>query len=52
MTRSELLDKLTTLLGGRAAEEVAFGEASTGAQNDLEKATQIGPGHGQTVRHE
>ncbi len=41
MTRSELLDKLAVLLGGRAAEEVVYGEVSTGAQNDLEKATEI-----------
>ena len=41
MTRSELMDKLATLLGGRAAEELVFGEPSTGAQNELEKATQI-----------
>ncbi|NPB08857.1 MAG: ATP-dependent zinc metalloprotease FtsH, partial [Thermodesulfobacteria bacterium] len=41
MTRSELLDKLAVLLGGRAAEEIVYGEVSTGAQNDLEKATEI-----------
>jgi cell division protease FtsH len=41
MTKSELLDKLTMLLGGRVAEELAFDEVSTGAQNDLVKATDI-----------
>jgi len=41
MTKSELIDKLTTLLGGRVAEELAFDEVSTGAQNDLVKATDI-----------
>jgi len=41
MTRKELLDKIKSLLGGRAAEEVVFGEISTGASNDLEKATHI-----------
>jgi cell division protease FtsH len=41
MTRSELLDKLAILLGGRIAEEIIFGEISTGAQNDLQKATDI-----------
>jgi cell division protease FtsH len=41
MTKSELIDKLTTLLGGRVAEELAFDEISTGAQNDLVKATDI-----------
>jgi cell division protease FtsH len=42
MTRSELLDRLAVLLGGRVAEELAFGEISTGAQNDLQRATDIG----------
>jgi cell division protease FtsH len=41
MTRSELLDRMVALLGGRAAEEIVFQEISTGAQNDLEKATDI-----------
>jgi cell division protease FtsH len=41
MTKSELLDGVAVLLGGRAAEEVIFGEVSTGAQNDLEKASDI-----------
>jgi cell division protease FtsH len=41
MTRSELLDRLAVLLGGRAAEELVFGEISTGAQNDLQRATDI-----------
>ncbi|MDI7252636.1 MAG: ATP-dependent zinc metalloprotease FtsH, partial [Actinomycetota bacterium] len=39
MTRPELEDRLGVLLAGRAAEEIVFGEVSTGAQNDLEKAT-------------
>ncbi len=41
MTRSELLDRVTTLLAGRVAEQVVFDEVSTGAQNDLERATSI-----------
>jgi len=41
MTKNELLDRVTGLLGGRAAEEVIFGEISTGAHNDFEKATSI-----------
>jgi len=41
MTRSELLDRLAVLLGGRVAEELVFEEASTGAQNDLQRATDI-----------
>jgi cell division protease FtsH len=41
MTRSELLGKIKGLLGGRAAEEIVFGEISTGASNDLERVSQI-----------
>jgi cell division protease FtsH len=41
MSRSELLGKIKGLLGGRAAEELVFGEISTGASNDLEKSTRI-----------
>jgi len=41
MTKKELLDKLGVLLGGRAAEEIIFGETSTGAQNDLQRTTDI-----------
>jgi cell division protease FtsH len=41
MTRPELLDRLAVLLGGRVAEELVFGEISTGAQNDLQRATDI-----------
>jgi len=41
MTKSELENKVAVLLGGRIAEELTFGEASTGAQNDLMKATDI-----------
>lgn len=41
MTRSELESRLKVLLGGRVAEELIFKEISTGAQNDLERATQI-----------
>ena len=41
MTRSELLDRLAVLLGGRVAEDLVFKEISTGAQNDLQRATDI-----------
>ncbi len=41
MTRSELLARVSTLLAGRVAEQVVFNEISTGAQNDLERATSI-----------
>jgi cell division protease FtsH len=40
-TEKELLERITGLLGGRVAEEIAFGEVTTGAQNDFEKATKI-----------
>ena len=40
-TRSELENKIAVLLGGRTAEELIFGEASTGAADDLQKATNI-----------
>jgi len=40
-SRSELLDDITVLLGGRAAEELVFGEVTTGAHNDLERATAV-----------
>ncbi len=41
MTKTELIERVAVLLGGRAAEEIVFGEISTGAQNDLEKASDI-----------
>ena len=41
MTREELTGRISVLLGGRIAEEIIFDEVSTGAQNDLEKASDI-----------
>ena len=41
MTRSQLVDRLRGMLGGRAAEEVVFHEVTTGAENDLEHATAL-----------
>ena len=41
MTRAELLDRLDVLLGGRVAEEIIFGDVSTGAQDDLQRATDL-----------
>jgi cell division protease FtsH len=41
MQRQDLLNQLAVLLGGRTAEEIALGEISTGAQNDLQRATDI-----------
>jgi cell division protease FtsH len=40
-TRRQLMGELAVLLGGRTAEEIAFGEITTGAQNDLQRATDI-----------
>src|SRR3989454_800727 len=41
LTRSELEDRIAVLLGGRVAEELVYSEVSTGAHNDLERATEI-----------
>jgi cell division protease FtsH len=41
MTKTELLDRMAVLLGGRVSEEITFGEISTGAHNDLQRATDI-----------
>lgn len=41
MSKNELLEKIDVLLGGRAAEELVFHDITTGAQNDLQKATDI-----------
>src|SRR5262249_22083382 len=41
MTREELLDRICVLLGGRAAEEIACNDISTGAEDDLERATEM-----------
>ncbi len=41
LKKSELMDRMAVMLGGRSAEEVVFGEVSTGANNDLQKATDL-----------
>ncbi len=41
MTRSALVDRIKGMLGGRAAEDICFGEISTGAENDLDRATAL-----------
>ena len=41
MTRAELLDRLDVLLGGRVAEEIVFGDVSTGAHDDLQRASEL-----------
>ena len=51
-TRSEMLDKLAYMMGGRAAEEMVFHDPTTGAGNDIEKATVAGPRDGHPVRHD
>jgi cell division protease FtsH len=44
VTRTEMVDELAMLLGGRVAEEMVIGDVTTGAQNDLERATKIARG--------
>jgi cell division protease FtsH len=41
VSREELIDELAMLLGGRVAEELQFGDMTTGAQNDLDRATKV-----------
>jgi cell division protease FtsH len=41
LTRAELEDRIAVMLGGRVAEELVYGEVSTGAHNDLERATDV-----------
>ena len=49
MTRAELLDRLDVLLGGRVAEELVFGDVSTGAQDDLQRGHRHGAPHGRPL---
>ena len=51
-TRAELEDTMAMTLGGRAAEELVFGEITTGASNDIEKVTADGQADGDALRHE
>ncbi|MDP1743539.1 MAG: cell division protein FtsH, partial [Candidatus Amesbacteria bacterium] len=41
MTKTKLLSQITMMMGGRAAEEIVFGEITTGASNDIDKATMV-----------
>ena len=41
LSKEELENKIATLTGGRAAEEVVFNEVTTGASNDIEQATKL-----------
>ena len=52
MTRTDLLHQLSVLLAGRTAEEIALGEISTGAQNDLQRATRHRARDGHRIRDE
>ena len=49
MTKEEMENKIATLTGGRAAEEIAFGSVTTGASNDIEQATKLA--RGMTTRY-
>lgn len=44
MSKEEMENKIATLTGGRAAEEIAFGSVTTGASNDIEQATKLAKG--------
>ncbi len=52
MQKGDLLNQLAILLGGRAAEEIAVGEISTGAQNDLQRVTDVARVDGHRMGHE
>ena len=52
MTKEELLNKVATLTGGRAAEELIFGKVTTGASNDIEQATKLARIDGHALWHE
>ncbi len=51
MSRTDLLARLDVMLGGRASEAVAIGEITTGAENDLVQATQLGASHDRALGH-
>ena len=51
-TRSQFMDRLASMLGGHAAEELVFGEVTTGAANDIERATELARRMVCRVRHE
>ncbi len=52
MSKEEALDKITTFMGGRAAEEVIFNRVTSGASNDIEQATKIAEIHGDAIWYE
>ena len=51
MSKEQALDKITTFMGGRAAEEVIFNRITSGASNDIEQSTKIATGDGFTFRN-
>jgi len=51
MDEAELQGQIATLLGGRSAEEIVFGSITTGASNDLQRATDLAA-DGNDLRHE
>ena len=44
-TKNKMLEDITTLLGGRVAEEIIFGDITTGASNDIKRATAVSYTH-------
>ncbi len=52
MTKEEILNKIATLTGGRAAEELIFHSITTGASNDIEQATKLARATGHPLRHD
>lgn len=52
MTKTEMVNKIATLTGGRAAEELIFHEITTGASNDIEQGNQAGTLYGEPLRYE
>lgn len=51
MSKDELMTRIVTLYGGRAAEELIFDSITTGASNDIEKATQLARAYGYSIRY-
>ena len=51
-SKNDMLDELVVLLGGRVAESLILGDISTGASNDIERATEIARKNGHKIRHE
>ena len=50
-TKGKMLQDITTLLGGRVAEEIIFGDITTGASNDIKRATSTARAMGDAVRY-